>query len=603
VKHLEVFIKLLILTSIATVLLAGFFIRIYKINPTVNNNVVAYYYDRTNRLIENGSLPPYDRWGFAPLAHPENIPPFLAFFTFFAYKIANFLSGTSLNVQSFILSFPVLLYIIWALLIFIVLKSFSNRTSSTLVSFLILTFAPISIYITSSGRYTEESLGLLLFFLCFWLFLKRNSGLIYYLFLIASLTALVLAWQQFHIFFATMAIAIIVDMVLKASGISKRGVLKDLSLFVIPLILGHFISCYFFKISYSPIQMLKEFWIGIKDFNSGYLISAMRRRDWAPLSFSAALNGTGLFFASLILMGILRSLFEWRIAKYRYVLLFNVAAFFVAFRFSKNLAMLLPFGIYSATIGWESVSDGWSPPLVYWLTSAQNWIGKHWSLFVNLIKKKMKLVITFFLIGFLASGTILLILFSFRKSAELPALQIEFTEKPTLNKDNYKTKAKIVIRNKGGDSLDIPNAIAGIHIELENAEALNIFGRQRDNLVAPKFKSDYRRGNIFWFEVTFNPLKRGEEAIVEFDIQRTGNGEITIFYRGWLPGECPIELQKEAVKDLVGRFSNLLVGGWRHENCIIRNPANTDGAYPYCLVEVFAAHKNPQYYRCQTLKI
>jgi len=57
------------------------------------------------------------------------------------------------------------------------------------------------------------------------------------------------------------------------------------------------------------------------------------------------------------------------------------------------------------------------------------------------------------------------------------------------------------------------------------------------------------------------------------------------------------------IKDLVGKFSNQKIGGWRNESCIVREPANNAADFPYCLVEVFAAHKTPQNYRCRLLKI
>jgi len=128
-------------------------------------------------------------------------------------------------------------------------------------------------------------------------------------------------------------------------------------------------------------------------------------------------------------------------------------------------------------------------------------------------------------------------------------------------------------------------------------------GEQRGIKVFPVFKEDYRRGNVFWFEMVFKPLKKNEQVSIEFEIQQNQGNEFQIFYRGWLPGSCPVELQKEVIKDLVGKFSNQKIGGWRNESCIVREPANNAADFPYCLVEVFAAHKTPQNYRCRLLKI
>ncbi len=593
------FIVFLVILSLSV----GFFIRIHQPKTALTNNVVAYYYDRASRLINNGAFSPFDQWGFAPLSYPENIPPLLAYITFLIYRLTRFVSDVSFNAQNFILFFPVLLYIAWAILVLLIFRSFFSEKSSPFIGFLIFVFSPISILLTSFGRYTEEALGLFFFFLCFWLFLKRNEGLRFYIFLNIFLTALVLTWQQFHIFFAAMAIAMIIDAILKANKISKRKVLQGLSLFVIPLILGHFISCYFFKISYSPIQMLKEFWIGIKDFNSEYLLMAMKRRDWAGLSLDNSLKNTGLLFAFLMILGMLRALFDWKKQKYRYIAIFHGTALLLAFKFSKNTAMILPFGIYVAAIGWESLVEQWSPPIYRWARIPLNYIRKFWFFLTNAPEKRKRFFVFFAFLILLGTAIIFSFLILKTRLYQKPIAQTIWVEKPSQLEEKASARSKIIIKNIGGDSLTTSGTTAGIHIELKNAEALNILGRQRGKLIYPSFKKDYRRGNVFWFEVVFKPLLKNEEVSVEFDAKKTEEGQVTILYRSWLPGSCPIELQQEAVKDLVGKFSNLKIGGWRNEKCIIRDPANDEKDYTYCLVEVFAAHKKPQYYRCRMLSI
>jgi len=596
-------IKILIVSVLLFVILTvGFLIRTDNPDTTITNNVVAYYYDRTNRLIQDGLLPAFDKWGFAPKVFAENIPPFLSYATFFAYKAVSLIVGEALDVKNFILLFPVLIYLIWAVSIFFVMRSFCRQALDSFLGILIITLAPMSIASTSFGHYTEDTLGLFLFFICFWLFLKRHENLVFYIGLVFSLTALVLTWQQFHIFFIAMGIVLVANLIFSPSPFNRKKLLYDGLLFVLPLILGHFISVNLLGINYSPIQMIKEFWIGLKDFRSNYILTAMKRNNWIPLSTGGALTGTGLFLGLLMILGMIRSACDWRNLKYRSIFLFNAVAIIFAMSFSKNGNILLPFGLYAATIGWESVIEAWQPASWNPLKSPRSFIKKYWLHLLNAIKKNKKTVLCVFAGILLINGIIFFALASRDKSRELPRLQIDWVQKPDSFNNQDLAKAKILIKNNGGDSLLQDGAAAGIHVELENAEASMIVGRQSGTTISPVLKPDYRRGNIFWFEIAFKPLKKNEEVSVEFNIRRTSSSRMTIFYRGWLPDFCPLDFQRETIKKLTGEYSDLSRGGWRDERCLIREPASADKNMPICPIEVFAGYKDPQFYRCNKLE-
>ncbi len=555
-----------------------------------NDNISSYYFHHSNYLNDTGHLPAADIWSFGPNTAQENIPPFLAFFSVFIYKILNVAAHWG-SFYNFALAFPAVIFVLWGFSGFLIFLDLYKNYYHGLVFLFLLTLIPASLALTHGGSYSEQILGAFLVFVSIYFFIKATQKNIFFVFLGLSLLGLVLTWQQFPVLYAAMLVYLTVSFI-AAKGKNYRQTIFYLLAIGLPLILGHFISKSLMHIDYSPLLMIKELVIGLINYKNAAINIAMSRRDWGNLNLPLFINYFGILGGVLIVVGFLKLATNGMVkTKNLFLVIFGLVSFFMMFFFVKDRFLALPVLLFVMVEGFDA----------FWKIDRAD-LNKMWvflgGLFIK-IKSLYRVVVakkTKILLFLLVLTAVFIWLIVRNQENKIPPKADTIL---TLAKDvkvGEVNQVSIVLENVGGPAFQVGASFSGLHIEVENALVKNIrtVPGGYDNVV---LKNDFSRGNLFWFEVKFPPLKASEQAKVFFDIMPFAK-PVSIYYRAWLPNYCPLEKQLARLGDLRTSWQSLEQGGWRNEECIVREPANDDSKEAVCPVRVYAAHEETQDFRC-----
>ncbi len=344
--------KIVFSLTIFLIVALGFYWRFghaEKVAFLETNNIVSYYYDIAARFNADLVWPQEDIWHFAPGRAVENAPPFLAYTTVCLYRLV-IIFAPDIVFNDFVFFFPVLVFLVWAIVGFYLVKRIFGRFRFSLIFLLLLSLAPNSINLTKFGHYTEEALGAFWLFLAFSFFMlwqkKRKKA-----FLVGSLffaVLLVLTWQQFHIIFAVYGL--LVALLLFGGKIKEAG--GVLAAVLVSLGAAQIFSIYFLHSAYWPSQMIYESYLGLAGYNSDFLRIAMTRRDWGNLTFIKAINYFGIWGSLAWLVGFARLLPDFKKSgEGVYLLIANLMAATLMFFFVKSVFVFFPFFLITASYG------------------------------------------------------------------------------------------------------------------------------------------------------------------------------------------------------------------------------------------------------------
>lgn len=239
------------------------------------NNITSYYFDIAERFNADLVWPQQDVWHFAPGQTAENVPPLTAYFTVYLFRAVNPF-WPDLSFKTFVLFLPVLIFLIWAISGFYLIRKLFGAWRYPLFFIILLALAPISISLTGFGHYTEEFLGAFFIFLAFSFFVlwEKEREKIFFLCALLFTVALILTWQQFHIIFVVYGLAAILFLL---SG-KKKEALDIFTLAGVSLIAAQIFSGYALKSAYLPFQMIYESYLGLAGYNLDFMKLAMSRR-------------------------------------------------------------------------------------------------------------------------------------------------------------------------------------------------------------------------------------------------------------------------------------------------------------------------------------
>lgn len=560
-------------------------------NSIPANTVFSYYFDKSQRLIRDGTFPMADTRGFAPSIHKENAPPFLAYFTAALYKPISLLINT--DFYRFAHVFPLFIFGFWLISIFFIFWDLFDLKVA-LAGSAIFSFLPIAIELTAKGRYVQELLGTLLMFWGVYILIKLSQEKIerkkiWILVGILVVTALVLTWQQFPFFYAAAVLLSLLWLVIKPLH-AKPVILAWLYVLVPPLFLGEIISRLLIGIQYSPFAMFWEFLYAFWHHYDPDLLLAMRRNDWANLNVSRFYNYFGWLGFIFTALGLGAFALDYKNLKKQVIVTFSVVGFMALVAFTKDKFLALSFLLYLFALGLET------------LFTPENFLKK-----IKAIKDILKIQLARFhlskknklIIGIFIGVVFLFIVFTkiyqnFYAPYPKPEITVSNLNLWTIGEPQRVT---IELKNIGADPIPNKYAFGGLHIEVENADVSNVVAFSSSTQSSVVFKNFASVGNVFFFETKYDFLHRNETGSVSFTATPY-TSPVKIYYRSWLPGSCSLTDQRSILKSLLPSWQNFRRAGWRNENCIQRNPANNDPNETLCRIPVLAAHKDLQHFRC-----
>lgn len=556
-------------------------------NDIPTNNVASYYFDKSQRLANDGVFPKEDIWDFAPTIHEENAPPFLAYFTAALYKPITLV--TDADFYQFAHVFPIFIFGFWLISLFFVFRDFFG-VRTALAGAALFSFLPVSVSLTTRGIYTQETLGTWLLFLSVYFLIKLTQetavrGNKFFLWGgMLVITMLVLTWQQFVIFYGAAALVVFYLFLTKHQYF--RNIIARWSVvLLVPLIAGEMISQLFIGIDYSPFGMIGEFFFGLLHYNNPDLILAMSRSDWLNLTWGAFYDHFGILGILLGALGLAAVLFDRKNLKKVLIGFFSIVGFGMLMFFEKDRFFALSLLLYLFALGLVTLFE--PQTLIHRV--------KYVAVFCKNYLKNIKFSQKYIIISLALIGIIVLagVFERFYASPPIPNISIS-----NFNGEVGESERVIVeLKNNGGRPITNKNAFGGLHIEVQNALVSDVTAFSSSTKSRVSFKNFASVGNIFFFETKYDYVHSGESGIVSFTITPYAK-PVKIYYRGWLPGRCSLEDQQDALEDLLPEWQDLGRAGWRSENCIQRSPAYTDTKESACRVPVFAAHKELQDFRC-----
>lgn len=592
----KIFKILVVFSILSGFIISGIYLRILKPDRYAAKvyNVNAYYYYRSQHLNDFGRLPKKDIWSFAPEVFPENIPPLLAYANVGLYKIVKIFKP-EIDFYDFAMFFPPIIFVFWAVFGFFIISRFFKSYSVGLFFAGLLVVMPLSFNLTGYGQYTEEGLGVFLFFfsLMFLIEFAENKKPFYFWLALFLLTGFYLTWQQFPIFVAGLFIFSFIQVV--GAGESRRRIaVYYLSLIVLPLIFGHLLSFYLINIDYSPILMIYEAWLGVKNMGGEAIRTAMYRQDWRNfylVEFIRLISFAGWVLAGA---GFLKCLLNSKKPKCQIALIFSILVLAVAFRFFKSrylaLAPLFLLFCFGIDFFMERSKEEWEKLSIFTgsIYSSKNKLFFKWNV----------RSVAIFLIGLAIAGVAIVFLAIFKKEQkEIPLPNIIFVSLPQNLEIGKEYQIEMRLENKGEDSLLDPASFGGFHVEAENAEVKNITSWSDMGRSEVIIKPDAQREDIYWFEAKYAGFKSQEFGYLWFKIipQKL---PVNIYYRAWLPAEPTFFKRLKTLVKLSPKYRDWNRHSWRSEEVIQRSPSNNDASQELCPVKVYAAHRELQNFRC-----
>lgn len=560
-------------------------------NNIPGNAVASYYFDKSQRLVNDGVFPSEDIWDFAPTIQKENAPPFLAYFTAALYKPITLL--TDADFYQFAHVFPIFIFGFWLISLFFVFRDLFG-VQTALAGAALFSFIPVSVSLTTRGLYLQETLGTWLLFLSVYFLIKLTQETIaqknrFFLWGgILVTTMLVLTWQQFTIFYGAAALVILYLLLTKHRYV-KKIVVQWATVLIVPLVAGEIISQFFIGINYSPFGMFWEFLFGLLNYNNPDLILAMSRGDWVNLTWKTFYNNFGVPGLLLGSLGLIATFFDRKNLKKVTIGFFSLVGFGMLMFFEKDRFFALSLLLYVFALGFATL---FKPQF---LMSRIKYAAVLFKNYLKNINFSQRYIVSSLVLFVIVPTIIVLVSMYGRTYSSPPIPNILISD--FNGRVGESERVTIELKNNGGKPITKKDAFGGLHIEVQNATVSNIQAFSSSTKSHISFKNFASTGNIFFFETKYDYISPGESGMVSFTITPY-TGPVKIYYRGWLPGQCSLKSQQDIIEDLLPEWQDVDRAGWRNESCVQRSPATINTKESACRVPVFAAHKELQDFLC-----
>lgn len=553
------------------------------------NTVVSYYYDRSARLIRDGQFPKFDRWSSAPAVPRENAPPLLAYFTAAIYRPIAAASG--MDFYRFAHLMPLLIFAVWLVVLFAAFRNLFG-TSVAIAMAILFTFLPVSVTLTAYGTYFEEILGTLIAFLTVFALLKLTPpGEHRVRWMIAgsvSLTALILAWPQFPVFYAAAGVYLFLHLMRKP--LRSPDTIRSWVIVLTAAFLAAELVTRLLGLAYTPTAMLSELAYGIRHFASEDLRTAMERSDWADLDSGSAYRYFSFIGFFLGALGFVRALSDYRDGRRLAIGTLGAVGAIAMAAFIKDRFLAFSFLLFVFALGLETLL---APEELVRRTAAGILALRRAGCAVFAGRPPRSLAI-----AALALAAILGVTYGTRqRPLAPPAPLITLSGFPSQAVIGEAQRLSLTLTNAGGPSLEQNGVAGGLHVVVENARVSDVRAASPHTRAQVSFKNFAAVGNRFFFEAKFDALDGGEAGSVQFTVTPS-ELPIAVYYRGWLPANCPRTERERVVEDLLPGWQDPDRAGWRSEACVKRIPVNDSQAHDSCPIPVLAAHRELQYFRC-----
>lgn len=557
--------KISLITLFILILFLGIRLRLTQSNNPkeylASNNVVSYYFDLANYYQKNNKILNFDKYRFAPIIVEENSPPLLFLYSSFFYKI--YTTFNKIDFFTYAMYLPIFTNFIFSVIGFYFIYKLTKSYLSSFIFLFISNISSTSVFLTSYGAFKEEFLGVFLMFFSYYFYLsyiKKNRiyDLFYSMFF---LTLLILTWQQFHI---TIIIYVFSLFFIK----NKKNILYVLFGLLLSFLFSQLISVYILSSNYKPFSMLNEFYLGLIKYNDPMMRTAIKRVNWSNLglySYYGYFGITGLFFT---ISFIYTSLKEKKRTENIFTFICFSFSFLLMYFFTKSrFVFLAAFLLAIPTLSIQQIKDSFV-------------------FFIKIIFNKKNIlilfvtVILFFLINHI---------YVISKSRPMPEI--------TLYKNN--NSVKIMLKNKNNVQSNDKNSFNGFHIEVPGKVPKNIKVWSK-KLPKPIHVKKPSEGNVNWFEVKKYGFEKDDELWTSFDLEKIDE-KTKIYVRSWIPADCSYIQRFIIWPDLRFAYSDFKKNTWRSEGCIVRSPGEVNDknkTITNCLIEVYAAHKEKQIYKC-----
>lgn len=523
-------------------LIIGIYLRIRIPHETLTANTVAFYFSRAEYFENTGEYLKEDTTTFAGQPYKENYPPFPAYFAVPLYKLAK-IFGADFN--SYISYFPVLIYLMIFAVGFFIVKDLFSFDAAVIFSIL-LSITPVAIRATQKNYYTEEALGIL-FIICSIYYVCKSKRFDFNFFMAAIfLTLLSLTWQVFLLLFFAVGILALIN-------IKNKGLLRIYSLLILlPFLIGHLTSVYLMGIDYSPIYMIKESYITIKEGHKDYFRIAFNRNDLETPGTKNIGSEFGSLPSLLIIIGFITLTFKLKENRSRFLLIIGIIA-------AASFLQSTKFRYFA------------SAPLLIIGAAGSGSLFNFFSL-----KKWQKL--------FILLPIMIVILTLIFRSFAAPSCSVSIDKPEKMEVGKY-YPITFIVKNKGLNPQcdNKSGAFGGIHIEFGNATILNnsVYPAQKN---FPKYRVQFNDFN--WFEAAIDCLRSDEKVKVTAWIMPKSEN-VKLNYRCWLPKKYCLEKAPEGLRPQYSR-------DWRNEKCIVRYP----NSGKQCDVKVYAGYFNRTDFYC-----
>ncbi|KKU52876.1 MAG: hypothetical protein A3H69_05300 [Candidatus Sungbacteria bacterium RIFCSPLOWO2_02_FULL_47_9] len=575
------------------IFMGGLYVRTIRTGHYLPYHTVAsYYYDKSNRLNNDGVFPKTDIWDFAPDARIDNAPPGLAYITVFLYRVF----GGRTAFYDFAQTFPLFIYAAWFIMLVLSFRKLFGALI-TLGGAALFAFLPVSAFFTTRGHYLEETLGALLIFIMVHCIIRipeekeRRQRHILSISLLLSTALFALTWQQYIVVLGA-AGALIALWAFKKS-VASAGLLA------LAIAGGVFLAeawCRLAGLGYSPLMMAWEFIYATIHHNDPALYAAMRRTDWANPGLKDLYSYFGALGILAGILGVFSVLTDLKNSRKQVIGIFAAAGLVVLAAFVKDRFLALTLFLYLFALGLDVLIH---PEMIRRaFKSFFSLPGVARSLCIVGAHKKE---LTAGVCVLIASG-IVFTLFSdtilsktLYRNKPLPIITVSSGNTPLKVGGSY--KVVLTLKNTGGRPLSGDSVFGGLHVEIENAIVKNIRAYSRFTKSEASLKNFAWAGDKFFFETKYYFLNSSEDGGVTFVVEPYAL-PVTIYYRGWLPGFCTKEERGTALNDLLPAWKRDDKGGWRNESCIMRAPETPENGATLCRIPVMAAHQAIQDFPC-----
>lgn len=319
------------------IILIGILIRVHGVSDFHTSNTVAFNYERAKYIVETGTYKKYDSLSYSPETFKEDYPPFTYLFSTLIYLPFLLL----IDHYIFITYYPIIMYVLICISGYYIFKNlFNNRVGLFFCG--LFSILPVTSFLTKKGFYTQESTGILLILLFVYFFIKSLDIYKYKWITIFILTFLTITWQSFLILlFGVIIFAIFY----------QKNFIYILLLILIPFLLGHIIAFNLIGIEYSPINVLKETYIGYQNKDTENFKIALHRGKLRSYTVDKYIMHFTILSIILPIFGLYHCFINRKNSKYLFILImgiFSISLLLIYMKF-KYLAAL--FIIILSSIG------------------------------------------------------------------------------------------------------------------------------------------------------------------------------------------------------------------------------------------------------------